>query len=51
MLQLEQKAIEGDRYSKMVLRALAYQVAKEIGGMATVLKGKIYALALTDVHP
>lgn len=37
----------GDNYAGLVFRALAYQVAKEIGAMAAVLSGKVDAIILT----
>lgn len=42
------KRIEaGDGYAKLIFDAMAYQIAKEIGSMATVLKGKVDAIVLT----
>ncbi|HYE80999.1 MAG TPA: butyrate kinase [Clostridia bacterium] len=42
------KMIEaGDKNADMVFDAMAYQIAKEIGGMATVLKGEVDAILLT----
>lgn len=38
---------KGDAYAKLVFDAMAYQVAKEIGLLATVLKGKVDAVLLT----
>ncbi|MHB9140609.1 MAG: butyrate kinase [Paludibacter sp.] len=40
-------AEEGDEHAKIVLQALAYHVAKEIGAMFTVLKGDVDAVILT----
>lgn len=37
----------GDAYAKEVLEAMCYQTAKEIGAMATVLKGDVDAIVLT----
>jgi butyrate kinase len=37
----------GDEYAKIVLEAMAYQVAKEIGAMFAVLKGDVDAIILT----
>lgn len=37
----------GDKKAKLILEAMAYQVAKEIGAGATVLKGQIDAIILT----
>jgi len=42
------KAIEsGDQRSKLIFDAMIYQVAKEIGGCATVLNGKVDAIFIT----
>ncbi len=42
------KMIEnGDAHAKLVFEAMGYQIAKEIGAMATVLQGKIDAIVLT----
>jgi butyrate kinase len=38
---------EGDEHAKLVLQAMAYNVAKEIGAMFTVLKGDVDAVILT----
>jgi len=38
---------QGDKKAKLILEAMAYQVAKEIGAAATVLKGQINAIILT----
>ncbi len=37
----------GDNYAQLVLDAMCYQVAKEIGAMATVLEGNVEAIILT----
>ena len=37
----------GDREAVLVYRALIYQIAKEIGGMATTLEGRVDAILLT----
>lgn len=42
------KMIEnGDKKAELIFDAMAYQIAKEIGAMAAVLKGKIDAIVLT----
>jgi len=42
------KMIEsGDENAKLVFEAMGYQIAKEIGAMATVLQGKVDAIILT----
>lgn len=38
---------QGDEKARLIFDAMAYQVAKEIGTMATVLKGKVDAILLT----
>ncbi len=38
---------QGDKKAKLILESMAYQVAKEIGAAATVLKGQIDAIILT----
>ena len=37
----------GDKYAELIYSAMAYQVAKEIGAQAVVLKGKVDAIILT----
>ncbi len=37
----------GDDNARLVLEAMAYQIAKEIGAMATVMKGEVDAIILT----
>lgn len=43
----EQLMNEGDQDAKLVLEGLCYQVAKEIGAMATVLAGEVDRIILT----
>lgn len=43
----EREAKDGDKKYQEVLAAMAYQVAKEIGGMATVLKGEVDGILIT----
>ena len=38
---------DGDKKAELIFKAMAYQIAKEIGAMATVLSGKIDAIILT----
>lgn len=38
---------EGDKKAELILNSMAYQIAKEIGAMACVLKGKLDAVILT----
>jgi butyrate kinase len=44
---VEQKIKDGDKKAIEIYEAMAYQIAKEIGAMATVLKGKVDAIVLT----
>lgn len=45
--KIEQMALSGEEEPKLVYEAMAYQVAKEIGGMFAVLKGDVDAIILT----
>lgn len=45
--EVEKRAVAGDATAKLIYDAMAYQVAKEIGAMSTVLKGKVDAILLT----
>ncbi|MEG1572257.1 MAG: butyrate kinase [Bacteroidales bacterium] len=45
--QVEQKAAAGDEKAKAIQEAMAYQIGKEIGAMAAVLKGKVDAILFT----
>jgi butyrate kinase len=44
---VEKRATAGDDKARLIQDAMAYQVAKEIGAMATVLKGEVDAILLT----
>ncbi|MBT9153448.1 MAG: Butyrate kinase 2 [Firmicutes bacterium] len=41
------RADAGDARAELVMQAMAYQIAKEIGAMATVLQGRVDAVVLT----
>ena len=43
----EAAAFEGDEKASLILQAMAYQVAKEIGAMGTVLKGEVDGILIT----
>jgi butyrate kinase len=43
----EGAAFEGDEKASLVLQAMAYQVAKDIGAMGTVLKGDVDSILIT----
>jgi butyrate kinase len=45
--EVEQRIEKGDQHAKLIYQAMAYQIAKEIGLMATVLKGDVDAIVLT----
>lgn len=45
--EIEQRISSGDVYARLVLDALCYQVAKEIGAMATVLTGHVDQIVIT----
>jgi len=47
ILEVEQRISQGDETAKEVYQAMAYQIAKEIGAMATVLSGKVDAIIIT----
>jgi butyrate kinase len=44
---LEKRAREGDPDSQLLQKAMAYQISKEIGAMATVLEGEVDAILIT----
>ncbi len=46
-MEIEQRAESGEESATLILTAFAYQVAKEIGAMATVMKGKVDGILLT----
>ncbi|MFO7721718.1 MAG: butyrate kinase, partial [Bacteroidales bacterium] len=44
---IEQRVLEGDKEAALIYDAIAYQVAKEIGALATVLEGEIDGILIT----
>ena len=46
-IEVSQRVKDGDEYAKLVYYAMAYQVAKEIGACAAVLKGDVEGILLT----
>ena len=46
-LEITQRIKNGDSKAELAFRGMAYQVAKEIGAMSTVLQGKVDAILLT----
>ena len=47
LIEVERRIEAGDAQSMLVFKAMAYQVAKEIGAMAAALHGRVYAVLLT----
>jgi butyrate kinase len=45
--EVEGRIERGDAEARLVYEAMAYQIAKEIGAMATVLRGEVQAVVLT----
>ena len=46
-IEVEERIREGDEHARLIYEAMAYQIAKEIGLMATVLKGQVDAVVIT----
>jgi len=46
-IEVEHRIENGDEQAKLIYSAMAYQVAKEIGAMSTVLKGEVDVIILT----
>jgi butyrate kinase len=46
-VEVEQRIAAGDQKARIIYEAMAYQIAKEIGAMATVLKGHVDAIVMT----
>lgn len=47
MSDIDDRIDKGDSEAKFYMEAMCYQIAKDIGAMATVLKGKVDAIILT----
>jgi butyrate kinase len=45
--EVEKRIDQGDEKAKLIYEAMVYQIAKEIGAMATTLDGKVDAIVLT----
>lgn len=45
--EIEQRIADGDEHATLVYKAMAYQVAQDIGTMAVVAKGKMDAIIIT----
>lgn len=46
-IEAEERVVVGDKLAELVVDAMAYQIAKEIGAYATVLEGDVDAIILT----
>ncbi len=46
-VEVERRIASGDAHARLIYEAMAYQIAKEIGLMATVLKGDVDAIVIT----
>jgi len=45
-MEVERRIAAGDDFAREVYQAMAYQISKEIGAMATVLAGSVHAIVL-----
>ena len=45
--EVDRRIDAGDEHARLILEAMAYTIAKEIGAMATVMRGKIDGIILT----
>ncbi len=46
-VEVENRIAAGDQHARLIYEAMAYQIAKETGAMATVLKGQVDAVVVT----
>jgi len=46
-VEVEKRIEAGDEHARLIYEAMAYQIAKEIGAMATVLCGQVDAIVIT----
>jgi butyrate kinase len=46
-VEVERRIEAGDTHARLIYEAMAYQIAKEIGAMVTVLKGEVEAIVMT----
>jgi butyrate kinase len=46
-VEVEERIAAGDEHAQLIYEAMAYQIAKEIGAMATVLEGAVDAVVIT----
>lgn len=46
-MEIERRIAAGDKYALLIYKAMAYQIAKEVGSMATVLCGNVQGIFIT----
>lgn len=46
-IEVSKRIKNGDKYAELIYKAMAYQISKEIGASAAVLKGKVDAILIT----
>ncbi len=46
-IEVSKRIENGDKYAELIYRAMAYQISKEIGASAAVLKGRVDAILIT----
>lgn len=46
-VEIEERINTGDKYAELIYNAMAYQIGKEIGGIAAVFNGQVDAILLT----
>ena len=46
-VEVERRIAEGDAHARLIYEAMAYQIAKEIAAMSSVLKGMVDAIVIT----
>jgi butyrate kinase len=46
-IEVEKKIAGGDKHAELIYQAMAYQIAKDIGGLSTVVNGKVDLIILT----
>lgn len=47
LIKVERMVRAGDEFAALIMDAMAYQIAKEIGGMVAALEGRVNAIVLT----
>lgn len=47
LIEVERRIIDGDTHADLILDAMAYQIAKDIGALATVVCGEVDCIILT----